>query len=110
MKETIEKLKSVIRALEKEHGPFLIFALFLREAALERWDIVISATWLNSTEMGAYKIISSKLQEFLSDSELVQLSRIVLLDQDDPVDIELYPNDLENWFLSCAKARQFQRF
>ncbi len=85
MKETIDKLKILIKELESEHGSLLIFALFLREEPLEKWDIIISAKWLNSKEMSAYKIISSKLQEVLKDSELVQFSRIVLLEQDDPV-------------------------
>jgi len=30
-------------------------------------------------------MVSSKLQHLLSDSELVQFSRVVILDQDDPV-------------------------
>ena len=85
MKEIIEKLKSEITALEKEKGPLLIFALFLREDPLEKWDIIISATWLNSKEMSSYKLISSRLQEVLSESELLQFSRIVLLDPEDPV-------------------------
>lgn len=35
--------------------------------------------------MHSYKTVSSKLQESLSDSELMQLSRVVILDQHDPV-------------------------
>ena len=85
MKQIIDKLKSLILAIEKENAPLLICALFLREEPLEKWDIVISATWLDSQEMQSYEIISSKLQTYLSDSELVQFSRVVILDQDDPV-------------------------
>jgi|ERR1700722_20727068 len=64
---------------------FSMTSEFLREEVLERWDIIISAFWLNPTEMQSYKTISSKLQESLSDTELVQFSRIVLLNHDDPV-------------------------
>lgn len=85
MNEIIGKLKQLIKNLEKEQGPLLICALFLREDMLEKWDIIISASWLNSAEMQSYKIISSKLRESLSDSELVQISRIVIIDTDDPV-------------------------
>lgn len=35
--------------------------------------------------MQSYKTISEKLQKSLSDAELFQVSRIVILDQDDPV-------------------------
>lgn len=51
MIETIDKLKALIQALEKEKGPLLICALFLREEPLEKWDFVISASWLNHKEM-----------------------------------------------------------
>ena len=85
MNEIIEKIKSIIKDLENEHGPLLIGALFLREGDLEKWDLIFSALWLNPTEMQSYKTISSKLQESLNDTELAQLSRIVILNIDDPV-------------------------
>lgn len=85
MNEKIEKLKSVIKELEKENGPLLICALFLREGILEEWDLILSGSWLNTAEMQSYKIVSSKLQNTLSDSELVQISRVVILNSDDPV-------------------------
>ena len=85
MKEVIEKIKSTIKALEAEHGPILIGAFFLRDGDLEKWDAIFSATWLSPAEMQSYKIVSSKLQESLNETELAQLSRIVLLDKEDPV-------------------------
>lgn len=85
MKETIDKLKNAVVALEKEHSLFVICALFLREDPLEKWDIIISAPWLNPKEMDSYQIISSMLQKYLNESEFIQFSRIVILNQDDPV-------------------------
>lgn len=85
MKEILDKLKSVVRVLEMEHGPLLFFALFLREDSLEKWDIVVSATWLSSSEKAAYKMIVPKIQAALTASELVQFSRVVILDNTDPV-------------------------
>lgn len=85
MNEITEKIKVIINNLEQKRGPLLICALFLREDSLAKWDIIIAASWLNPKEMESYKTVSNELQEFLSPSELVQISRIVLLDQDDPV-------------------------
>ena len=85
MNEILDKLKSVVQALEKEHKPILLFALFLREDSLEKWDIVVSASWLSSSEKNAYQIVISKIQAVLSSSELVQFSRVVILDHTDPV-------------------------
>jgi len=83
--ETIEKLKSVIRLLEEKKGDLLIFAIFLREEPLEKWDVLVAADWLNSVDMDAYKVVASNIQQTLDSSELVQFSRVVILDQDDPV-------------------------
>lgn len=85
MKVILDKLKTVIVALEKEHGPIHVFALFLRTDPLERWDVVVAAFWLNSNDISSYKIISSKIQEMLSPAELMQLARIVILSDNDPV-------------------------
>jgi hypothetical protein len=84
MVEIIEKLKSAIKSFEKDNGPLLICALFLRDDPFGKWDIVLAASWLNPTEMHSYKILSAKLKDFLTDSELVQFSHIVILDQHDP--------------------------
>jgi hypothetical protein len=85
MIEILEKLKSIVHSLEGEHGPILVFALFLREDPLEKWDIVVSAKWLNSSDRTSFETIASKIQKSLNASELMQLSRIVILDTDDPV-------------------------
>jgi hypothetical protein len=82
--EKTENFKAAIQSLEKEHGPLLICALFLREDGMGKWDIVIAAPWLNSSEMRSYEILSQKLKQFLSDSDFVHISRAVILDQDDP--------------------------
>lgn len=85
MKTILEKLKGVVLALEKEYGPILVFALFLRVDPLEKWDIVVSASWLDPSDITSYNAIASKIQATLSTSELVQLARIVILSDRDPV-------------------------
>ena len=85
MKSLLDKLKNVVVSLEKEHGAILVFALFLRVDPLEKWDIVVSASWLNENDISSYKTITSKLQENLSPQELTQLARIVILGISDSV-------------------------
>jgi hypothetical protein len=85
MKEILSKLKSVVQELEAEHKPMLLFALFLREDSLQKWDIVVSAPWLSSSDKNAYQMIVSKIQSILNSDELVQFSRVVILDDIDPV-------------------------
>ncbi len=113
MKEVLEKFKTIIQSLESEHGSFLVFALFLREKPFETWDIVISATWLNSSELSSYRLIASKLQEFLTESESLQFSRIVLLDPDDStvkflLDLETVKNGGYKEFSGEALTEKFK--
>ena len=61
MKEILDKLKRIVVDLEKDHGPILIFALFLREDSYEKWDVVACATWLSSGDINAYKTIIDEL-------------------------------------------------
>src|SRR5262249_3923539 len=80
----LEKFKPIVDEVEREHGPFLIFALFLREYPFEIWDVVVSATWLDADKLDSYDIIGDKMQPRFTDSEIIQISRIVLLHADDP--------------------------
>jgi predicted sugar kinase len=83
MKGILDKLKLLLLELEKEHGPMLIFALFLRGDSPDRWDLVVSAPWLDSGSVGSYKTVATKVQDRLNAEEIVQLSRVVILDADD---------------------------
>lgn len=86
MKEMLEKLKALIKSLETEKNePFLICALFLTDGTIEKWDLILSAPWLNSKSLEAYRFISSKLAGTLNETELLLLARIVILDPEDAV-------------------------
>jgi len=86
MKELLDKLKKLIHSLEKEKkSEFLICAMFLPDESNDKWHFILSAPWLNSGELESYKLISAKLQISLTESELLQIARIVILDPEDQV-------------------------
>jgi hypothetical protein len=86
MKEMLEKLKALIKSLESEkRESFLICALFLTDGTIEKWDFILSAPWLDSKKLDSYRFISSELQKTLSETELLLLARIVILDPEDTV-------------------------
>ena len=45
MKKFIEKIVSLEQTISTEKGDFVFFALFLREDAQDKWDLVVSAPW-----------------------------------------------------------------
>jgi hypothetical protein len=81
MKAIVEKLRGTEKALAKAKGPFDLFAIFLREDAPEVWDLVVAASWIESDRPEALRIISKRVQQDLSPTELTKISRIVIVDQ-----------------------------
>src|SRR5208283_5659406 len=61
MKEIVQKLVEAEREMAEEKGPFLIFALFLREDAPDRWDVIVAAPWVTADKAGALQYIANKL-------------------------------------------------
>jgi hypothetical protein len=85
MKQIIEKLASLERDIASEKGEFTLFALFLREDADDKWDLVASAPWLEANHRESLEYLVTQLRERLDTQELLSLSMIVVLEQDNPV-------------------------
>jgi len=79
-KTTIEKFISLEKEMADEKGGFVLFGLFLREEAPNRWDVVISAPWFGENKNEPLNFIVQKFTSKLEEQELIMLSRIVLLD------------------------------
>jgi hypothetical protein len=82
MKEQAEKLK-IIEELSKSKGPFQLFALFLREDAPGKWDILVSSDWARADKSAAINLIVDKIRSVFSDQEMLMLSRLIVLDKND---------------------------
>lgn len=85
MQTLIEKFQLVADDLEKEYGEITLFGLFLREDSFEKWDVIVSAQWLNPDSQGSYSLINTEIQKFIKNGNLIKLSRIVILSIDNPV-------------------------
>ena len=84
MKEIVEKLKQKEQTMAHAKGPFDLFALFLREDAPDKWDLVVAAKWIEENKQEGLKCISTALQESLTRNELLKLSRIAIIDENNP--------------------------
>jgi hypothetical protein len=85
MKQTIEKLASLEREIATEKGEFSLFALFLREDAEDKWDLLASAPWLETNKRESLEYLVNQIRSRLDVQELLSLSRIVLLEKGNPV-------------------------
>lgn len=84
MTEITEKLRTLEQSIAAEKGNFLLFALFLREDAPDRWDLLVAAPWIPKNKNTALKYFSDKLIRTLSQKELLKLSRIAIIEPDEP--------------------------
>ena len=84
MNEFVKDLQKVERSLSNEKGMFNLFALFLREGAPGKWDLLVAAPWVEKDKADALKRVTKELQKTLSKKELLRLSRLVIIDQDNP--------------------------
>ena len=83
MREQAEKLRDIEKELSESKGQFELFALFLREDAPNKWDLLISADWARKDKKAAINCIVEEIRKVLSDQELLMLSRLIILDKDD---------------------------
>lgn len=84
MKELVQKLLELEKNISAEKGDFLLFALFLREDSPDRWDLLVSAPWISKDKPEALRYLAKKVKELLKTKELIKLSKIVLIDEDNP--------------------------
>ena len=67
-----------------EKGDLTFFALFLREGVEDRWDLLASASWLDRDKAAGRRYLTRRLNAKLSDREILELSRIIVIEQTDP--------------------------
>ena len=84
MKQLVERFQKLERSISGAKGDFWLFALFLREDAVDRWDLLVSAPWTQDDPGEALRFLASTLQKEFQPGELEQLSRIVLIDASNP--------------------------
>lgn len=84
VEEFVEKLASLEKEISREKGSFDLFAVFLREDVPDRWDVVVSAKWLERDEKDGLEYLVEKFKSVLTADEIKRISRIVLLDRQNP--------------------------
>lgn len=85
MNDFVKNLQKIERSLSAEKGMFNLFALFLLEAGTAgKWDLLVAAPWMDKNKGVALKRVATKVQKTLSKQQLLKLSRIIIIDQDNP--------------------------
>lgn len=82
MNELIQKMIKIEKYLARQKGEFRLFALFLRDGSPGKWDVLVSANWIDANKQQALKVIIEQLTTKLNKDELMSLSRVVVIKKD----------------------------
>jgi hypothetical protein len=80
-----DKIGALEKEISSEKGDFYLFGLFCREEAGDKWDLIVSAPWLQADVKQGLNYLADKVRAKLNEEELLSLSKIVVLAVDDPV-------------------------
>ena len=84
MSEVAEKLRQIEVDISARNGDFDLFALIEREDSFGKWDVIVSANWIDNQEKAIINTLASKISETLTEDEQLMLSRILILPPSDP--------------------------
>ncbi|TNE44130.1 MAG: hypothetical protein EP343_30730 [Deltaproteobacteria bacterium] len=79
-----ENISRLEREMSEAHGDFSLFVLFLTPEVHNRWDVVVSAPWLEPGHVGM-KSVADKLMASLSKQDLIKVNRIAVIEEDNPI-------------------------
>jgi len=99
MNEFARYMASIEADLSQERGPFVLFALVRREDLPDRWDLLLSAPWIGKNKEGVVGDLVSRISSKWGSQELINLSRIVVVDPSEPAVVEFnksFPAE-HNW-------------
>ncbi|MEK8019729.1 MAG: hypothetical protein VSS75_022880 [Candidatus Parabeggiatoa sp.] len=89
MNTFIKKFFPIERTIAQERGDFKLFALFEREDVQGIWDVVLAADWLPDEEVKSLRYVFGKIRAVLNKKEFIKVSKVVLLDVNEPFIDEL---------------------
>jgi hypothetical protein len=82
-RELSDRFRQLESGIAQEKGSFVLFALFMREDAPDRWDLIVSASWAGSDSRSTVDYFVSQIKSRLGEEYLTTLSRIIVVDPED---------------------------
>ena len=81
--ELTNKFAELESHIAEEKGAFALFALFMREDAPDRWDLIVSAPWAGGDKQRVVDYLIGQIKSRLGEEGLPSLARIVVIDPQD---------------------------
>lgn len=81
--ELTTRFRDLETHISGERGDFVLFALFMREDAPDRWDLIVSAPWTGGDKRAVVNYLVGQIKLRLGEEDLTTLSRIIVVDPQD---------------------------
>jgi hypothetical protein len=86
MRLDLNKFDEVRKDIEREKKvPFDLYALLEREEEIGKWDLVLSASWINGVTAENMGYVLRKMKKRLTREEQDMVTHIILLRSNEPV-------------------------
>jgi hypothetical protein len=80
----IDALRRAMHQIASQKGDFTLFALFRRANGLGRWDLVVSAPWLESGNLKVRGKLVDLLAKSIGRKSLVEFARVEPIPSNNP--------------------------
>jgi hypothetical protein len=80
----IEPFRKAMHRIASQKGDFTLFALFRRANGLGRWDLVVSAPWLEKGKSKAFSELVDLLAKSIDKRSFLQLARVEPIPSNNP--------------------------
>jgi hypothetical protein len=75
----VEEFRKILESIEKEKGDVTIFALLKMDEFIDKWTIVLCASWATrETRNDVFEMIRKEVTETLKPEEVGEIARIAI--------------------------------
>ena len=89
--EISDKFRELESRIAEEEGSFVLFALFMREDAPDRWDLIVSAPWITGDKRDAVDYFVNQIKSQLGEGTVLPQKGVLFVsvkDSDKPQIVE----------------------
>lgn len=86
----VEKFRKILNSIEEERGDVAVFALLKMDEFVDKWTVVISASWATDEKRDeVFEMMRTKILNSLTAEEVGEIARIAIFTIDEHLIQEL---------------------
>jgi hypothetical protein len=82
MKKLFPKLRALEQKIASEKGEITLYAIFLRDAGRDSWDLVVSGPWADPEKFETFEYLAQRLHDVFTLEERRHINAVLPLQED----------------------------